>query len=304
MEKEHIAWHPAFVEAIQAELEEYQDVLEFRAEYPLTTEPLRIDVLIVKKREGVVIRKNIARIFREHNLIEYKSPDDYISRSDFQKAQAYGWLYASLENLSTEKLTITLVESGYPRDLMHHLKMDLGYDIEESDPGIYVVKGMAMPTQIIESKKLSAEDNMWLKNLRKPPDAENLAKILNAVKKRGKEAPLKAYAHVLFTAANIDVTKEVKEMATTMELFEVFRDIFGFDEEWEKNVMEAGRKEGLKEGRKAGRKEGLKEGRKAGLKEGQMKMAKNLLADGIDPVIIAKNSGLTFDKIQKIAAKL
>ena len=38
-------------------------------------------------------------------------------------------------------------------------------------------------------------------------------------------------------------------MATTMELFEVFRDIFGFDEEWEKNVMEKGRENGIKEGK-------------------------------------------------------
>jgi hypothetical protein len=102
LSEEHIAWHPAFVEAIQAELEEYLDVLEFHAEHPLTTEPLRIDVLIVKKRVDVVIRKNIARIFREHNIIEYKSPDDYISRSDFQKTQAYAWLYASLHNVPTQ----------------------------------------------------------------------------------------------------------------------------------------------------------------------------------------------------------
>ena len=132
MGKEHIAWHPAFIEAIQAELEEYRDVLEFYAELPLTTEPLRIDVLIVRKRADVVIRKNIARIFREHNIIEYKSPEDYVSRSDFQKVQAYAWLYASRKNLPTQNLTVTLVESGHPRDLIHHLKTDLGYGVEES----------------------------------------------------------------------------------------------------------------------------------------------------------------------------
>ena len=279
MKKERIAWHPAFVEAIRAELEEYRDVLEFRAEYPLTTEPLRIDVLIVKKRADAVIKKNIARIFREHNIIEYKSPGDYVSRPSFQKAQSYAWLYASLENLPIQNLTVTLVESGHPRSLIHHLKADLGHRVKEREPGIYVVKEMPMPVQIIESEKLSADENLWLRNLREPADAESLAKMLNAVQKRGKEAPLKAYAHALFTAAKMDVMKEVREMATTMELFEVFRDIFGFDEEWEKKVMEKGRE------------------------EGQMKMAKNLLAHGIDPVIIAKSSGLALDKIRKIAVK-
>ena len=244
MKKKRIAWHPAFVEAIRAELEEYRDVLEFRAEYPLTTEPLRIDAFIVKKRADAVIKKNIARIFREHNIIEYKSPGGYVSRPSFQKAQSYA------SHLPIQNLTVTLVESGHPRSLIHHLKADLGHRVKEREPGIYVVKEMPMPVQIIESEKLRAEENLWLRNLREPADAESLAKMLNAVQKRGKEAPLKAYAHALFTAAKMDVMKEVREMATTMELFEVFRDIFGFDEEWEKRVMEKGREEGQKEGQK------------------------------------------------------
>jgi len=36
-------WHPAFIEALQAELEEYKDILEFYPEFPLTLEPLKID---------------------------------------------------------------------------------------------------------------------------------------------------------------------------------------------------------------------------------------------------------------------
>jgi hypothetical protein len=30
---DHIAWHPAFVQAIRLELERYQDVLQFISEY-------------------------------------------------------------------------------------------------------------------------------------------------------------------------------------------------------------------------------------------------------------------------------
>jgi hypothetical protein len=53
--KEKIPWHPAFVQALQLELEDYADSLEFRAEYQLTSEPLRIDVVVVKKKDGVKI---------------------------------------------------------------------------------------------------------------------------------------------------------------------------------------------------------------------------------------------------------
>ncbi|GHV20892.1 hypothetical protein FACS189494_05490 [Spirochaetia bacterium] len=50
-----IAWHPAFIEAIQLELEQYKDILEFNPEHQLTSEPLKIDVLIIKKPPDVVI---------------------------------------------------------------------------------------------------------------------------------------------------------------------------------------------------------------------------------------------------------
>jgi len=58
-----ISWHPAFVQAIQLELEDYLDVLTFEMEHQLTTEPLKIDVLIIKKTKDVVIKKNIGQIF-------------------------------------------------------------------------------------------------------------------------------------------------------------------------------------------------------------------------------------------------
>ena len=63
-------WHYAFFEAMQQELFDYRDSLEFKKEHPLTTEALRVDLLIIKKQKDVIIDKNIARIFRADNLIE------------------------------------------------------------------------------------------------------------------------------------------------------------------------------------------------------------------------------------------
>jgi hypothetical protein len=69
-----ISWHPAFVEALQMELQAYRDDLEFVPEHSLAAEPLKIDCIVIKKAKGAVIKKNIAVIFREWNVIEYKSP--------------------------------------------------------------------------------------------------------------------------------------------------------------------------------------------------------------------------------------
>ncbi|MDR1268255.1 MAG: hypothetical protein LBK82_01910, partial [Planctomycetaceae bacterium] len=61
-------WHPAFFGAIRLELSDYWDVLEFEAESQLTSEPLKIDVLIIKKIRHVDIQKNIGKIFRDRNV--------------------------------------------------------------------------------------------------------------------------------------------------------------------------------------------------------------------------------------------
>lgn len=74
-----LQWHPAFYADIQIELEEEAGLLVFENEHQLGTKPKEIDVLIVKKEAEVPIRKNIGRIFRKYNIVEYKSPTDYLS---------------------------------------------------------------------------------------------------------------------------------------------------------------------------------------------------------------------------------
>jgi hypothetical protein len=69
-----LQWHPGFLQAIKLELSNYKESLEFKYEYQLTSEPLRIDLLIIKKPKSMVVDKNIARIFKADNLLEYKSP--------------------------------------------------------------------------------------------------------------------------------------------------------------------------------------------------------------------------------------
>jgi len=93
-----IQWHPAFYQAIRLELDEYSHALEFIDDYQLTTGPQRVDVVIIKKIEDIHIKKNIAAIFKKVNLIEYKSPDEYISIKDFYKVYGYACQYIQLKD--------------------------------------------------------------------------------------------------------------------------------------------------------------------------------------------------------------
>ncbi|GHV86861.1 hypothetical protein AGMMS50255_1570 [Spirochaetia bacterium] len=95
MNDDHINWHGAFYDAIRLELEDYLDILTFEFEHQLNTDPLIIDALILKKKKQVAIEKNIAAIFKTTNVLEFKSPEDYLSISDFHKAIAYTHLYCA-----------------------------------------------------------------------------------------------------------------------------------------------------------------------------------------------------------------
>jgi len=138
-------WHPAFFGSLQIEFEKEADKLLFESEHQLSTKPMAIDVLIIKKISNEPIKKNIGRIFRKHNLIEYKSPDDYLSIDDFYKVYGYACFYKYDTSITNEikitDLTISFVCEGYPRKLIRHLETTKKYKISKHGNGIYYVEG-------------------------------------------------------------------------------------------------------------------------------------------------------------------
>lgn len=78
-------WHPAFFADIQIELKEDADNLVFESEHQLSKKPMQIDVLIIKKEKDRPVKKNIGRIFRKYNIVEYKSPGHSLGGMIFTK---------------------------------------------------------------------------------------------------------------------------------------------------------------------------------------------------------------------------
>ena len=223
MEETHIPWHNAFVAAIQLELEDYQDSLEFYPEYQLTTEPLRIDCVIIKKPKDLVIEKNIATLFREVNLLEYKSPDKYVSVADFYKVYGYACQYVYLKNISITNLTISFIESHFPKRLLEHIENIRRYTVEETSPGIYTVIGDILPIQVIDNRRLSLEENLWLKGLSNKLDPLSVIRISKEAVKLVKTAYIQAYLYAI-TQANALAIEEAmnmrKEKVTLDEVIE------------------------------------------------------------------------------------
>jgi hypothetical protein len=238
-----IPWHPAFVQAIKLELEPYRDALEFIPEYQLTTEPLEIDVVIVKKEADLVIEKNIARIFRGTNLLEYKSPDDYFSVHDFYKVLSYAFLYAALNKTPIEDLTLSIIEARHPRELLKHVEEEGRGGITETAPGIYRVAGYPLEIQVIESKKLPFEENLWLKGLTKDLNAQAARSILEESRKKGPGAELAAYLYALINA-NQKAIQEALTMAKDELPFDKLLEEMGLVAKWRAEGEARGEKKG------------------------------------------------------------
>jgi hypothetical protein len=276
--RKKLKWHPAFIQAMQLELFEHKDSLDFRCEYQLTSEPLRIDLLIIKKPKELVIEKNIARIFRTDNIVEYKSPEDYLSVKDFLKVCAYANLYAAITpGVDLSEVTLTFVESRKPRKLLKYLESVRGYSVRETSPGIYSVGGDYLPIQIIVSKRLPESENLWLGSLRNDLKAENINAIMENRKRQMQDSGIDAYIDVVYEANR--KTAEENDMSWLDSVAELM-ERKGLNSEW----IEQGREEGLEQGRE----------------QAMATIARNLLAEGSTPQFVQKITGLSLEEIEKL----
>jgi hypothetical protein len=244
-----IPWHPAFVQALQLELEPYLHSLQFLTEVQLTSEPLRIDVVIIKKPASIPIGKNIARLLRGVNIFEYKSPGDRISIHGFHKTLGYAFLYASLHRVDITDMTVSVAGSRHPRELFRELG-ERGYGVEEKEPGIYEVEGYPLPVQIIESGRLDAGENLWLRGLKPGLNAEILSAILDESDKR-KGASRGAYLYAVLET-NIRVMKEVVEMRKKGQTLEDVLEEYGLIAKWEARGEVRGKALGEARGKRTG----------------------------------------------------
>jgi hypothetical protein len=262
------------------ELEEYSQDRQFISEYQLNTEPLRIDVVIIKKSRDIAIKKNIAKIFRKVNIIEYKSPDDYVSVNDFYLVYGYACLYMVLNKADIRDLTLTFVESRHPRELFSHLQEIRGCTIEKTGSGIYSIKGDILPIQIIDSRELSVEENNWLKDLDNKLGTSEIRRVRDTIFQQGKDARIKAYLNAIVRANKESVMEAIK-----MSDYGPITGVEAFDE----ILVESGYMEDL-----VARLEAKLEA------ELLMEIARNMLKEGLSEDQTARLSGLELDKVKAL----
>lgn len=185
MKDTKIQWHPGFVAAMNLEFAKDREELRFEKEYNLNTKPLEIDLLIIRKESSLRISNEIGILFRGHNIMEYKSPEDSLNIDDFYKAGAYASLYKAYgkttDAVGAEDVTVSLVRETRPEGLFRYFK-EHRYFVSNPYGGIYYIEGNVLfPTQIVVTKELDEESHIWLSALSESMEKQSMVKLLESV---------------------------------------------------------------------------------------------------------------------------
>ena len=119
-------YHSGFVSGLELLLWQYREKIDIREEEWLSTGGIRMDVLVLKKDPAVDLDFNICRIFRVHNILEYKRADDKLNIDVIAKVMAYANLYKSrgvpVNAIPYSDISATIYRHAYPREAFRLLK--------------------------------------------------------------------------------------------------------------------------------------------------------------------------------------
>jgi hypothetical protein len=128
-------------------------------------------------------------------------------------------------------MSITLIQSDFPRDLLRHFTRERGFQVETPWPGIYRITGDALPIQVNETRKLSADNTQWLLDFNDKLSAERLRAREARVEPMIDNPAIRAYLAPIY-AANIKLLKEMTGMRMTAAMRQVL-----ITEGWGRELM-------------------------------------------------------------------
>ena len=232
-------FHYGFYAAMEVEYDLANVPLSYEQEVELGKDPLRLDLLIIKKEHGLMLHDPIGEFFRQVNIFEYKSPEDGLSIDDFYKIQGYGLFYKGLgrkvNELPIENITLTIVRHSYPRDMIKMLaKSEIS--AEKVHQGIYRFKGvLIIPVQLVVSSQLSQGEYEGLRLLAHGATAENVISYAEKAVASGNER-IKENAGTVIEVC-LSVNKNLKGIDKMYEAVrEVFKDFIAKERQEEINA--------------------------------------------------------------------
>lgn len=232
-------FHYGFYAAMEVEYDLANVPLIYEQEVELGKDPLRLDLLIIKKELGLKLHDPIGEFFKQVNIFEYKSPEDGLSIDDFYKIQGYGLFYKGLRRkvneLPIENITLTIVRHSYPRDMIKMLEKS-GISTEKVHQGIYRFKGVLMiPVQLVVSSQLLSGEYEGLRLLAHGATVERVVSYAEKAIASGNER-IKENAGTVIEVC-LSVNKNLKGIDKMYEAVrEVFKDFIAKERQEEINA--------------------------------------------------------------------
>ena len=274
MENKKIQWHPGFVAAMNLELAGNRDDLIFEKEYNLNTKPLEIDLLVIKKYASIQIENEIGRLFRGHNIMEYKSPDDHMDIDTLFKTVAYACLYKSygktVNAIKKEDVTISIVREAKPAGLLRYFA-ESGIAVSKTASGIYYIPAdFLFPLQMIVTRELDKNEHAWLRALSEKMEKRDMRELLENINQLTEKFDKELADSVLQISiqANKNIVEELKGEDTMCQaLLDIMEpELREIKQKLRMEALQEGHAEGLAKGLVEGRAEGRAEGRKEGIR--------------------------------------
>jgi len=216
-------WTDTFVQVAEYLVKDYGEKVRVDSEYQLFKKPMRIDAVIIKQEEGLIIDNAVMRFFKKHNIVEFKSPKDTLNIEAFDKTISYFYAYLSkvrrseVPQIRADDVTITIVSVKKPVLVFDVLRDERNYKIVDTETsGIYhIVKKGFIPEviQLVISSELPTGGNdqslLWLRSLRNDLTAEEAVELVKIAEDKDSDDPVRSIVYFLLDA-NPHTEKEVK----------------------------------------------------------------------------------------------
>ena len=164
--KHNTNWHEAVACTVQIDLQEYTHLLQFQSEYILGKNNYHIDLLVIKKLREEAIPKNIAYIFKTYNLFEIKGIASSINTDSYYKTIGYAGLFINQTGKRNQytalDISLSFLSFHYPKSLLRHLQKERKLTVEKISNGVYHIINETFCIQIIVTKELLPEENLYL----------------------------------------------------------------------------------------------------------------------------------------------
>lgn len=112
---------------------------------------------------------------------------------------------------------IYFTKEKLPHKLIKHLHHVRNYSIEKQEDGVYYVKGDFFPIQIIHTKELSMEENLWLRNLTDTLEDKNDILTLMSEYENNTDNTLYSSVMNIIVSANSEKFREVSNMCEALK---------------------------------------------------------------------------------------